>query len=120
LVKELQEKLIALNYSCGGRGADGDYGQATEEAVRRFQHANNLDPDGVAGPKTLEVLNKKPVAKNQVKVIANVLNVRAGAGTNYAIKTTVRKGSVHELLEEKDGWGKISIGWISLQYAEKV
>ena len=120
LVKELQEKLIALGYSCGGAGADGDYGQATEDAVRRFQRANNLDPDGVAGPKTLEVINKKPAAKNQVKVTANVLNVRSGAGLNHAVKATVRKGSVYELLEEKDGWGKISGGWISLQYVEKV
>lgn len=120
LVKELQEKLIALNYSCGSAGADGDYGQATENAVRRFQDANNLDPDGVAGPKTLEVLNKKSIAKNQVKVTASVLNVRAGAGTNYDVKTTVRKGSVHKVLEEKNGWGKISSGWISLEHVEKV
>lgn len=120
-VKELQEKLIALGYSCGEYGADGDYGSGTAGAVRDFQRKNGLIEDGIAGQKTLEAIDKAVKSKsNQVKVTANVLNVRAGAGINYAKRGTVRKGSVHTLLEEKDGWGKISNGWISLEYAEKV
>lgn len=118
-VKELQEKLNSLNYSCGT--ADGDYGSKTAEAVRKFQRDNGLTADGIAGPLTLAAIDKAISAKsNKVKVTANVLNVRAGAGTNYAIKAQVRKGSVHVLLEEKNGWGKISSGWISLDYVENV
>jgi hypothetical protein len=120
-VKALQEKLIALGYSCGGAGADGDYGSGTSNAVRKFQRDNGLSVDGIAGPKTLEAINKasKPDS-NKVKVTANILNIRSSAGTNYAIKGTTKKGSVHEVLEEKNGWGKISNGWISLGYTEKV
>jgi hypothetical protein len=119
-VKELQEKLISLGYSCGAHGADGDYGGGTAGAVRDFQRKNGLAEDGIAGPKTLEAIDKAIKSKSKtVKVIANVLNIRAGAGTSYAIKGATKKGSVHEILEEKDGWGKISNGWISLEYTEK-
>ncbi len=120
-VKELQEKLIALGCPCVG-GADGDYGQGTANAVRDFQRKNGLTVDGIAGPKTLSAIDEamKSIGKNKVKVTANVLNIRSGAGTNYAIKGTTKKGSVHEMLEEKNGWGKIDNGWISLEYVEKV
>ena len=119
-VKALQEKLIALGYSCGDKGADGDYGSATENAVRNFQRKNGLVVDGIAGQKTLEAIDKAMSANSKkVKVTANVLNIRTGAGTNYAIKGTTKKGSVHEILEEKNGWGKINNGWISLEYTEK-
>lgn len=121
-VKDLQTKLIALGYSCGSYGADGDYGAATVAAVRSFQSKNGLTVDGIAGPNTLAAIEKaySNSISNQVKVTANVLNVRTGAGTNYAIKTTVKKGAIYEVTEEKDGWGKISSGWISLKYTEKV
>ena len=56
----------------------------------------------------------------KVKVTADLLNVRAGNSTNYKVITTVKKGSTHELLDEKNGWGKIAKGWISLNYVEKV
>lgn len=59
-VKELQEKLIALGYSCGSCGADGEFGNDTYGAVRRFQEANNLEVDGIVGPMTwakLEVVS---------------------------------------------------------------
>jgi hypothetical protein len=36
-VKELQEDLIALGYDLGKWGADGDYGNATVNAVKKFQ-----------------------------------------------------------------------------------
>ena len=55
-----------------------------------------------------------------IKVTASVLNVRAGAGTGHKILTTVKKGSNHKLLEEKNGWGRISKGWISSKYYRKL
>ena len=62
----------------------------------------------------------------KVKVTANVLNVRKGAGTNYGVATTVKKGEVYTIVGEKMSgstkWGKLKsgAGWISLAYAKKV
>lgn len=118
-VKELQEKLNSLGYSCGT--ADGDYGAKTANAVRDFQRKNGLTVDGIAGPKTLEAIDKKNASNStKIKVTATLLNVRAGAGTNYKVVATIKKDSTHKLLEEKDGWGRISNGWISSQYYKKI
>ena len=56
-----------------------------------------------------------------VKITASVLNVRAGAGTGYKINTTVKKGGVYTIVDEKNGWGKLKsgAGWISLNYTKK-
>ena len=56
-----------------------------------------------------------------VKVTADVLNVREGAGTNYKVNTQVRKGEVYTIVEELNGWGKLKsgAGWISLKYTSK-
>lgn len=118
-VKELQENLNSLGCSCGK--ADGDYGGKTADAVRMFQKKNGLKVDGIAGSKTLEAINKA-IASNgmQIKVTANLLNVRAGAGTNYEIVTTIKKDSTHKLLEEKNDWGRISSGWIKSDYYKKL
>lgn len=40
---------------------DGNYGRRTREAVRAFQHANGLTPDGLAGPLTLAKLQEHVV-----------------------------------------------------------
>lgn len=57
-----------------------------------------------------------------VRVTADVLNVRKGAGTNYAITTQVKKGQAYTIVEEKNGWGllKSGVGWVCLAYTEKV
>ena len=118
-VEELQKKLNFLGYSCGT--VDGDYGAKTANAVREFQRKNELSVDGIAGPKTLEAIDKKIASSDtKIKVTANLLNVRAGAGTNYKIVTTVKKDSTHKLLEEKNGWGRISSGWIKSDYYKKI
>lgn len=51
-VVELQGILIALGYNLGKLGADGNYGSATQKAVKKFQGDHELTPDGVAGPAT--------------------------------------------------------------------
>lgn len=51
-VKALQALLIGYGYSCGGYGADGSFGSATDKAVRAYQKANGLEVDGSVGPAT--------------------------------------------------------------------
>ena len=57
----------------------------------------------------------------KVRVTASALNVRKGPSTSYKIIKTVKKNEVYNVLEEKNGWGRITdAGWISLSYTEKV
>ena len=51
-VKVLQLLLILNGCSCGSCGADGDFGAATDAAVRKYQQARGLEADGIVGPKT--------------------------------------------------------------------
>ena len=57
-----------------------------------------------------------------VKITADVLNVRKGAGTNYGVATQVKEGEVYTIIDESNGWGKLKsgAGWISLEYTKKV
>ena len=48
-VKTLQAALIANGFSCGTAGADGDFGNATDAALRKFQTKYGLGADGIAG-----------------------------------------------------------------------
>lgn len=51
-VKTLQSALIANGFSCGTAGADGDFGNATAAALRKFQTKYGLVADGIAGTAT--------------------------------------------------------------------
>ena len=53
-----------------------------------------------------------------VRITADVLNVREGPGTNYARVGRIIGGSTEEILEVRNGWGKIKEGWISLNYVK--
>ena len=56
-VRAVQRRLKELGYYKGS--ADGDFGPATEEAVKEFQRANGLTADGKVGEKTLAKMNGK-------------------------------------------------------------
>ena len=57
-----------------------------------------------------------------VRITADVLNVRAGAGTQYKITTQVKKNCLFTIVAEKGKWGKLKsgAGWIHLDYTKKV
>ena len=56
-VKRLQIELNARDFGYGPLKVDGDFGPATEAAVKKFQQNNNpLDVDGIVGPDTWGVL----------------------------------------------------------------
>lgn len=55
-VKTLQRLLVALGYSIGSAGVDGDFGNATYNAVIKFQKAKGLSADGIVGKYTWTAL----------------------------------------------------------------
>jgi peptidoglycan hydrolase-like protein with peptidoglycan-binding domain len=82
-VKKLQEKL--------GVTADGQFGSATEKALRDYQKANGLTADGLAGPATLaqmklfkeitpETFKQSQVSTTSVAEAAKGVVADAGAG----------------------------------------
>lgn len=55
-VRAMQTLLTGCGISVGTSGLDGSFGPATLAALKQYQSANGLDPDGVCGPKTWEKL----------------------------------------------------------------
>lgn len=54
----LQKKLQEKGYNLGLCGVDGDFGPATERAVKAFQKDHGLTQDGICGQKTWAALDK--------------------------------------------------------------
>lgn len=65
---------------------------------------------------------QQPAGTYKVRITANTLNVRSGAGTSYKVTTTVKKNGIYTITAEQNGWGKLKsgAGWISLKYTERV
>lgn len=51
-VRRLQAWLKDAGYDIGQSGIDGDFGKATEAALRKFQHERGLQVDGICGQRT--------------------------------------------------------------------
>lgn len=128
-VKELQQNLVSLGYNIT---VDGSYGQNTRNAVLDYQKSHGLDADGIVGNMTREsiaeqIKNISSSSSYSVRVTANVLNIRKGAGTNYATSGTISDKGTYLISSESTGtgatmWGKLADGrgWISLDYCIKL
>ena len=132
-VKELQSYLIRLGYDCGRWGADGDFGDATEAAVRKFQTNVGHKVTGIFTAEDVETILKMisgeeaPVEDpKQVVIKGGQCYIRSEP--NYTCKKlgVARRDSVHEYAGEttEDGWVKIKYkdgtAWVSGKYAKLV
>ncbi|SFI35338.1 N-acetylmuramoyl-L-alanine amidase [Paenibacillus sp. UNC496MF] len=70
-VADLQFRLQTLGYFKGA--VTTTYGMATRNAVSRFQRANGLAHDGIAGPATWSKLKKLSVNKPELAKLARVI-----------------------------------------------
>ncbi len=61
----------------------------------------------------------KPMSKYTVTPSIGV-NIRSGPGTSYGKVGAYPMGTVVDVLEERDGWGRTNKGWVSLAYLEAV
>ena len=130
-VKELQKYLIQLGYDCGKWGADGDFGDATEMAVREFQKDHSLTVDGEYGPKSHAAMQKalddgdKTVNNARfVKIVGGNCYVRTAPNMIGKKLGVAYAGETFEYLGEtsETGWHMILFvkqkGWVSGKYSE--
>jgi peptidoglycan hydrolase-like protein with peptidoglycan-binding domain len=75
------ERVRAMQYMLRSQGstiaADGDFGDATDAAVRSFQGSVHADVDGIAGPQTWNQLHRqlsRGASGDAVKAVQNQLN----------------------------------------------
>ena len=61
----------------------------------------------------------KPMSKYTVTPSIGV-NIRSGPGTGYGKVGAYPMGTVVDVLEARDGWGRTDKGWVSLAYLEAV
>lgn len=89
-VLQLQEQLSDLGYF--DAGLTGYYGKITKTAVRKFQQAQGLSADGVAGPATLNRLNKK--AKAEGETLRQLAKLIHGEARGESFEGQVAVGAV--------------------------
>ncbi len=86
-VRTMQTRLIALGWLSGS--ADGEFGSATDAAVRAFQKKIGVYTDGVAGPNTLKKLysSSAPKTSSPAAIIGESLKL----GSEGAAVRTLQK-----------------------------
>lgn len=87
-VMAIQKRLVELNYNIGT--IDGDFGSATENAVKRFQADRGLEVDGIIGSATYKALMNKEMPPNRSNsAVRNVLRAAYSViGTPYVFGGT--------------------------------
>ena len=129
-VKEVQKMLIKCGYSCGDAGADGEFGNNTLKAIKKFEKDYKLTVDGVVDDKTLAKLKEvykqatesvkvDPAAYFNKKYNADYktttdLNLRVGAGATKKKIVTIPKGKAVECY----GYYSKALGkvWLLVKY----
>lgn len=124
LIGQIDKQNMTVHRWFANKACPGDYlyerhGDIANKVNRKL---NNITAPEENSPKE----DNKPIIQEKfpylVKITASILNVRAGAGTNFKVNTQVKQNQVYTIVDEKNGWGKLKsgAGWISLDYTKKV
>ncbi len=95
-VKRVQQRLYDLGYPVGT--IDGIAGNGTINALVLFQKNNDLEADGIAGPKTLEIMfsgvaGETQDTNEQAESRTNVIDNSGQSDSPTSIMATLRVGS---------------------------
>ena len=91
-VTKAQTLLKERGYDLGTCGIDGDFGPATEKAVKQFQKDWGLEQDGVIGKNTWDLLTTAPVKEKTYTVTIPGLDLKkAKALLNSYPKATMKE-----------------------------
>lgn len=108
-VKDLQWKLSQWGYYHGS--IDGDFGQATWDAVRRFQQKNGLSGDGVAGKDTLTKLGLWTGVTGGSRAVQSVATTR---GLDRRGDVTLLARIIHSEAGGEPYVGQVAVGAVIL------
>ena len=118
----LRDELAGLGWSSavmldGGGSSQCDFGGERITASRKVHNwiCVYLKQAGQAPPEQED----KPMSKYTVTPSIGV-NIRSGPGTSYGKVGAYPVGTVVDVLEARDGWGRTDKGWVSLAYLETV
>ena len=105
------------------------FGEAYAKGILKYLGISDseVSKTSPAEPEKFDKPDKTVSEGYLVKITANNLNIRAGAGTNYKYTGSITDQGVYTIVAEADGqgaakWGKLKsgAGWISLDYAKKI
>lgn len=134
-VRELQKALISLGFSCGSYGADGEFGDCTEMAVRAFQAAKGVQQTGTYDADTHKALTaaleaqrvdaEESAAKWVQIEKGKKCYVRTGPGTdNKALGVAHSEDRIKYLGVTDNGWHLVDWkgkeAWVSGKYGKLV
>ena len=117
----LRDELAGLGWASavmldGGGSSQCDFGGERITASRKvhnwicvyLKQAEQTPPD-------------KEESMGKYKVTPSIgVNIRSGPGTSYGKVGAYPMGTVVDVLEVRDGWGRTTKGWVSLAYLEAV
>lgn len=72
----------------------------------------------------IEAKERPAVSESEIRVTANLVNLRAGPGTAHAVVGQIKRGDVLQLLERRNEWLHVRLGdldaWMHAKLAEDV
>ena len=121
--RRLMAELVDLKEVKGDRAVI-DQSQDGKNAICSPTNVKFLTFDGAK----VEASKVETFKSYLAKVTASALNIRKGAGTNYAVTGCIKDKGTHTIVAESagqgstKGWGKLNsgAGWISLDDIKKV
>lgn len=127
-VVEMQEALMSLGYDLPMWGADGEFGDETELALRKFQADRGLTMNGVYDAATDAALQTAigAYAAAKVRVTGSTVNIRNKADVTGKILGVVHRNDLLAYGGEHVGtWFRVNYNdspdcWISAKYSEIV